>query len=181
MKHDAIYIAKYSSFKLLITFILLYPLPLYIIIGSSIDLFAASKYINSLSLILVVAPLICIFIESLLTKEIIFYNDSVSKIWHLFGEIRIEYAGGYIVCPTGFSRFLSSAYHIRGNNYSILHRIIFISFFFSTDTRKNVEDLISFLTDNSRKSVRKFSQIELPGSGNGRPGNLGDVLPTSPR
>lgn len=161
MMHNVVYIAKYSPLRMFIAFILLYPLPLYLVIGSSIDLFIASKYINSLSLFLVSIPLVYILIDSLLTRQLVFYSDMVSKKMYIFDDIDIEYGGGYIVCPNGMSRFLSSAYHIRGHKYSLLHRIVFMMFFFSKETQSNVKNIISFLTGDSHQAVREFTQTEL--------------------
>lgn len=161
MRHNILYIAKYSLIRMMFIFLISYPLPMYLLIGSSIDLFASAEYLKSASLIFLTAPLAYIFWETIFTKEIIFYDKSVSKIRYFTGEVNIPYYNGYIVCPTGLSKLLSSAYHIRNFRYSFVHRIIVIMIFFSKETRVRVEDIIHFLTDHSHGSVRKFTKTKL--------------------
>lgn len=161
MKRNILYVARYSLVRLIFIFLITYPLPMYLLVGASIDLFRESKYLNSISLLFLTAPLVFIFFETVLTREIIFYDYNVSKKFYFIGEVSINYGDGYIICPTGFSKLLSSAHHIRSYSYSFFYRILFVSFFFSKETRNNVKNIINFLTDYSHVSVRKFTKNKL--------------------
>lgn len=159
--NETIYIARYSALRMLAFFLVVYPLPMYLVVGSAIDMFFGGNFVGSFLFFILAMPLIFIFFDSILTKKFIFFEDSMSKIYYLFGEINIKYTNGYIISPTGVAKILSSAFHIRSKESSLFYRVVYIEFFFSKATKRCIQNIIINLTGSSNSSVNYFVCIKL--------------------
>ncbi len=161
MNRKIIYIAKYSAMRMLFFFLVVYPLPIYLVVGSAIDMYFGGNFSGSFLFFILAMPLIFIFFDSIFTKEFIFFEDSVSKKYYVFGEINIKYADGYVIPPKGIAKILSSAFHIRERKSSFFHRIVYIELFFSNKTKIYIKNIITILTESSNDPIGCFISSKL--------------------
>lgn len=164
---ERVYAACYSKWKMYISLLIMMPLYFTLTIGTIIFLINDKMYIGALLWItILLLPMIVLTLDSILFKDLVFYNDNVTKSWYLFGSRSICYQYAKIVGPPKYFEWLSSAYQIRetnDNGKTILKQIpiLYISFFFSSNASKTIRDIGDLLTDDKENNPRPFKKTNL--------------------
>ncbi len=164
---EIVYTACYSKWKMYISFLIMMPLYLTLLIGTIVFCINDKEYVKALLLILIfLLPCIVIISDSILFKDLVFYSDKVTKSWYLFGSRTICYQSAKIVGPPKYKEWLSSAYQIRETNEfgkTILKQIpiLYISFFFPSKISKTIREIGDFLTEDKENNPRPFKKTNL--------------------
>jgi len=124
------------------------------------------KY-RGLATLLLPAAILPFLLDSVLFKEILFYQDRVVKIWHFFGKKAIRYSNGSVSFPEWYMRWLSSAHFIfeskeNGRPVPMRMPLLYNAFFFSVDSAKQIEKIMAYLTEYDERHLRKFKKATLP-------------------
>jgi hypothetical protein len=162
---EIIFSARYSPFRVWIS-VVVHLFPLGLILAIACVGVESGQYGMALLLWIIFMVLILEFLDSLFLKEIRFYRDRVAKLWHLFGSRTIFYSKAQVTGPPDFYRHLSSLHSIReirdNGKASLLQvPIVYISFFFSSDTAKRMGQIIDCLTEDTESNPRMVRKLTL--------------------
>jgi len=117
----------------------------------------------SLVALLILVPLL----DIVLFKEMGFYGDRVTKSWHLFGSKTVYYQGAAVTEPQGYPGGWSSLRWIvqvrdDGRPLPLRLPLMYIAFFFPSDTAKKVARIMECLAGDTERNPRVFKNASLP-------------------
>ena len=166
---EVIFRATYSALKLSVSMILAW-VPFFLIFGGLAYDSMAKKEYWSLGLILFALGCGLYFLlDSMLFKELLFYQDRVVKIWYLLGQKTIHYSSASAAAPHWSHRgWLSgspnSIFESKDNGKRVLFRlpIMYCTFFLHSYMAKKIEGIIDYLADDKESNPRKFKKSTLP-------------------
>lgn len=155
---ELIYFAKYSTLKLLLSW-LLNALGVYLLIAVDISLLRDGKYFNGFLWSLMTLAILILFLDSILLRGLYFYKDRVVKVWKFGGTRTIYYITAKVYGPPNRFKWLTSSYTIRAtkNNDKVSFLQIpiqYMSFFFSSTDANNVNKIINYLTGSELSNPR---------------------------
>ncbi len=158
-----IYIAKYSKLKMIMSLILIIPLPLYLMMQVSYVNYIENDYVYFVCFLLLSFLLIVIAVDSLLFNTLAFYKDRVVKTWFFLGSVNIYYSRAKVIDPPSCLKFFSSAHQIRKTDDSgktLLRQIpiFYMSFFFNAKDKRIIENIMDYLTGDKQNNPRVFKQ-----------------------
>jgi hypothetical protein len=124
------------------------------------------KYIHAFFVSVLLLLMLLFTLDSILFKELLFYQDRVVKVWHIFGSRTIYYVAGKIVDPPRYWRWVLSGHHIRetrsGKNFVLQIPVLYIGSMFPSTTARKIETIMDYLTQDVQNNPRNFKKASLP-------------------
>jgi len=109
---EVIFSARYSVAKLLISMIVAFIFPMVMLFGVAYPAILEEKYLRAGFAILIASALLFVYLESVFSEQLLFYQNRVVKRWYLFGRRAIHYSNASVTDPEWYIRWLSSGHYI---------------------------------------------------------------------
>jgi hypothetical protein len=163
-ENEVIYSAEYHTTKVLLSLVVV-AFPGAIVTGGAYLAILAEEYLPAGLLLFLATTMLLVSLECVLFKQLLFYPNRVVKSWYLFGRRMIRYSDASVSDPQ--NRWRSSLHTIfeskdNGKPVPLCFPIQYHDFFFPPRTRKAIEMIMDYLTEDKLNSPRKFKKSKLP-------------------
>jgi hypothetical protein len=166
-KDEILFAAESHTTKVLLCVMIVGWFPLLMAFGGAYFAFVREDYFGGALLWFFGFIMLYVPLDAIFFKELLFYQDRVVKVWHLLGQKSIPYSRASVKGPDWYMRWLSSAHHIfeskdDGKPIPMRLPLLYHSFFFTPKTRKRIEMIMDYMTEDKENNPRKFRKSVLP-------------------
>jgi hypothetical protein len=166
LEDEIIFSARYSPFRVWIMVMVVALLPMWLLFRVCYLDLLRGKYMDAFIVSVLPLLMLLVTLDSIFFKELLFYQDRVVKVWHLFGRRTIYYSAGKVVDPPHSWRWIFSYHHIRetriGKNFVIQIPILYIAWLFPSAAAAKIETIMDYLTQDIEDNPRNFKRATLP-------------------
>ena len=163
---EIIFSARYSVSRVWLLLIVVAVFPTWLLFSVVYLDLVRGRYIDALLFSILPLLMLLFTLDSVFFKELLFYQDRVVKVWHIFGNRTIYYVAGKIVDPPRYWRWVLSGHHIRetrpGKNFVIQIPILYVGSMFPSTTVQKIETIMDYLTQDVENNPRTFKKASLP-------------------
>jgi len=164
-EEEILFSARYSVFRVWFMVIVVVMFPTWIFCYLLYIDVLKGEYIHAFFVSVFLLLMLLLALDSIFFKELLFYQDRVVKVWHIFGNRTIYYRTAKVIDPPWYLRWLSYAIRETGENgkdFLLRVPVSYVAGLFPSDSTKTIGKILDHLTEDTENRSRRFKKARLP-------------------